>query len=63
MPDQGEVYLTTEQLAERLQVSVVTLYRWAAAGDGPPRLRMGARQVRYRLSDVDVWAQSQAEAS
>jgi excisionase family DNA binding protein len=49
-----EDLLTTQQLAERLQVSVPTVKRWRREGGGPPFVRAG-RSVRYRAGEVDRW--------
>lgn len=42
---------TRAQVAEYLQVAVVTLDKWAAAGIGPRRIYLG-RNARYRREDV-----------
>ena len=49
-----EDLLTSQQLAERLQVSLPTIKRWRREGGGPPFVRAG-RSVRYRASEVDRW--------
>lgn len=49
-----EQLLTPEQLAERLQIPLGTLYRWRSRGEGPPGLRCG-RHLRYRPEDVRRW--------
>jgi excisionase family DNA binding protein len=48
------VWLTPEDVAERLQVSVKTLERWRSAKNGPRFGRRG-QVIRYRLDDVDEW--------
>lgn len=56
-------YLTVEETAEHLRVSVPTLNRWRCAGEGPRFLRLGVgRNGRtvYSLADVDEWAASRA---
>jgi excisionase family DNA binding protein len=50
----GERLLTINELAEKLQVSRQTLYRWSYSGEGPTVLRIG-RHVRYAPADVDAW--------
>jgi excisionase family DNA binding protein len=42
------------ELAEMLRVSVVTLRRWAAKGEGPKRVRIG-RRICYRRATVERW--------
>lgn len=49
--------LTTDEVAEYLQVPRTTLYGWRYHNDGPPSLRVG-RHVRYRRDDLDRWVQS-----
>ena len=49
-------YLTAQEAAEYLRVSMEFLKRRRIAGkDGPPFLRLGGRVV-YRRTDVDRWA-------
>ena len=52
------LYLTTDQLAERLGLAPITVETWRKRGKGPPYVRLG-RAVRYRISDVEAWAESQ----
>jgi excisionase family DNA binding protein len=52
-----EKHLTIEELAERLDVPVRTIYWWNQIGKAPPRMKIG-RGVRYRLADVLEWEQS-----
>ena len=57
-----EQLLTTDQVAERLQVSPKTVRRLGirsiAVGTGRKRPR-----VRYRLEDVEAWIQARAEGN
>lgn len=57
-----DTYLSPEQLAERFDVPVPTVYAWNKAGTAPPRIRVG-RHVRYRLADVLAWEKSRLVAS
>lgn len=50
-------HLTVEELAERLQVPVATLYVWRSRHIGPRGMKVG-RWVRYRLEDVEAWEKS-----
>lgn len=54
-------YLTTEDLAELLQVSVQTVRSWRFHRTGPRGVRLG-RRVRYRRVDVDRWVEANARA-
>ncbi|MEV6361343.1 helix-turn-helix domain-containing protein [Nocardia asteroides] len=60
-PD-DETWLTTSDLAARLQIPAKTLACWASAGDGPPYARLGKHR-RYRLADVRAWEQQRLAAS
>lgn len=53
--------MTRAALAEVLRVSVDTLARWDAVGDGPVGIRIG-RQVFYRAADVNEWLRARARA-
>lgn len=44
--------LTVVQAAELLQLSPKTLANWASAGTGPRRVKLTARDIRYRRSDL-----------
>jgi predicted DNA-binding transcriptional regulator AlpA len=47
--------LSQRQVAVRLGVSARTIEGWRARGVGPPFLRLSARAVRYRSSDLEQW--------
>lgn len=56
-------YLTPDQLADRYQVPVATVYQWRTKRYGPVGIRIG-RHLRYRLSDIEKWERDRfAEAS
>jgi len=52
--DMFETLLSLSDLAERLQVTVQTLYDLRSRGRGPRGFRVG-RELRFRLSEVDAW--------
>jgi excisionase family DNA binding protein len=58
----GEKYLSPEQLADRYEVSVETVYGWNKTGSGPNYIRVG-RHVRYRPKDIDEWEKSRLVVS
>ncbi len=58
-----EVYLTERDFADRFHVAPRTLQRWRNTGEGPQFVRLGARRVAYRLSDVETWATSRVFTS
>lgn len=47
--------LTTDQAASYLSFERRTLEGWRHRGGGPPFVRVSARGVRYRRSDLDGW--------
>ena len=51
IPKQPEVYITPEQLCEKIQVSLQTLINWDDAGILKP-IKFG-RLKRYLLSDIE----------
>ena len=53
-------YVTPEQLAAELGISVRTLHRWHTARQGPPRVVLG-RVIFYRRSSVLAWLVSREE--
>jgi excisionase family DNA binding protein len=55
-----DVFLTTEEVLEYLQVNLRTVYRLIKAGK-IPAVRVG-RQWRFRKTDIDRWLSSQTSA-
>jgi excisionase family DNA binding protein len=55
-----EIFLTTEEVLEYLQVNLRTVYRLIKAGK-IPAVRVG-RQWRFRKRDIDAWLDSQRSA-
>lgn len=56
-----EVFLTTEEVLEYLQVNLRTVYRLIKAGK-IPAVRVG-RQWRFRKRDIDAWLDGQRTRS
>ncbi len=56
MPSNDQ-YIGAEDVAEQFGVPLKTVYQWNHAGNGPPHYRIG-RHVRYRVSEVEAWAES-----
>jgi excisionase family DNA binding protein len=56
-----EVFLTTEEVLEYLQVNLRTIYRLIKANK-IPAVRVG-RQWRFRKRDIDAWLDSQRSES
>jgi excisionase family DNA binding protein len=59
--DRPDRLLGIAELADYLGVPVATIYRWRYTRDGPVGYRVG-RHVRYRLSDVDRWLETQRDS-
>jgi len=55
-------FLTTMELALKLNVKPSTIKAWRRQGRGPVYHRFG-RSIRYRVVDVDRWAAHQAAKS
>ncbi len=58
-PDPNE-WLTSEWIANDLQVPLNTYYQWRSAGKGPRAIKVG-KYVRVRRSDYEEWLGSLAE--
>ncbi len=52
-------FLTYDQLAPIIGISVPTLKRWAANGQGPKRTYLESRP-RYRVSDILAWIEGRS---
>lgn len=53
--------LTRDEAADMLGISRLGLDRLHMEGAGPARLRLSARRVGYRLSDLRAWLDSRIE--
>ena len=60
IPLLGDDYLTQQDLARELHVSVRTLARWRVERIGPPRIVVG-RLLLYRRAAVRDWLESREE--
>lgn len=60
----GEAYLSDNKLAERFGVHRTTIWRWHRDHPDFPRfVKLSPGCVRWRLSEIEAWAQSKAEAA
>ncbi len=57
-----DVWMTRQEVADRLRLPKQTLAQWASQGRGPRYARFG-RGVRYLLADVRAWEQTQYAAA
>lgn len=48
-------WMTDVELAQRLAVSRVTIWRWAGTGRFPRPVRLGTNCSRWRRADVERW--------
>jgi len=55
-----EQLLTTQEVAELLQISEQTLHQWRYRKISPKGIRVG-RHVRYRINDLEDWLDEQAQ--
>jgi hypothetical protein len=56
-PSDAPIYVDTQTLAKRTDISVSSWEAWRANGEGPPYLRLpgNRRKVVYRWIDVVAW--------
>ncbi len=59
----NEVFLIEQEVAPILRVSIRTLQKWRVNGKGPPFIRVSARAIRYRRSDLDGWIERRLRKS
>ena len=62
-PQTQPAYLTSQDVADLLRLSVRTLERMRVDGNGPRFLKAGTgkrSRVLYRLEDIQSWLESQA---
>ncbi|MEO9322087.1 helix-turn-helix domain-containing protein [Nocardioides sp. C4-1] len=59
MPDQDDVLLTIDEVADIVRVPVATLRYWRHLGEGPHSFRVG-RAVRYWRAEVFAWLHDQS---
>ena len=59
----SKILLTEAEAAERLGFTARFLQNRRARGDGPRFVRVSARAVRYRLTDLEAWAAERLRTS
>ena len=55
--------MSADDVAQRLGVSVVTLWRMRTAGEFPAPMTIGRRLKRWRPEDVEAYIEARAAAS
>lgn len=54
-------FLRRPEVEARVGLSRSSIYAFMAAGDFPKPIRIGARAVAWRLSDIEDWISSRTE--
>ena len=54
----SEKYLRVPEFAAENGVSVATVYRWWAAGEGPKSTRLGPKSWVIAREDAEAWKRS-----
>ncbi len=54
----GKKWLTTKEVAERLNVAPATLTEWRHEGKGPPFVKVSRNCVRYPEDQLERWMAS-----
>ena len=55
--------MSTEDVAQRLSISVKTLWRMRTAGEFPAPLTIGRRLKRWRPEDVEAYIEARAASA
>lgn len=58
-----ERIIRPNDLAERLSISIPTLYRKMKEPDFPDKIRLSKQAIGFRESEIDEWLNSQREPS
>jgi len=49
-----QLWLTTDELAERLRLKAPTVHKWRSQGKGPRWVKMDGI-IRYKMKDVEAY--------
>lgn len=52
--------LRKREVADRLGVSIMTIWRWEKSNDFPKRVQLGSGSVGYLEDEVDAWLNAKA---
>ena len=55
--------ITEKSVARELSLSPRTLRNWRVLGIGPPYVKISARCIRYRRSDIETWSNNLTQSS
>ena len=61
--DKSPLLLTEQETGDLIGFSVRTLQKWRQVGGGPNFIKISARAIRYRRSDIDAWIESRVRRS
>lgn len=56
-------YLSIQEVADRLGVSILTVRRWWYSGDLLPPVRLGKRCLRWHAKKLELWEVSRVPAA
>lgn len=48
-------FLTAKQIANRYDVGVATIWRWAREGTMPKPIKIGPNCTRWKLDEIEKW--------
>ena len=59
----SDILLRRREVEERTGLSRASIYRRIGDGEFPPPVRVGAKAVRWKESDITAWIQSRPAAT
>lgn len=59
----GDPLIDEKQAAEYLGYTTRALQNWRLRGGGPRFVRVSARSIRYRISDIEAWIEARIVSS
>lgn len=51
------ILVNEREAADMLGLTPRTLQAWRQQGEGPPYVRVSSRCIRYRIADLEDWAE------
>lgn len=58
-----EILLRRHEVERRTGLSRSTLYEWMSRGEFPRPVRLGARRVAWRATDIATWIEARETAA
>jgi len=59
----GKLLLTEAEAAKALGFARRRMQEWRLRGGGPRFVRVSARAIRYRIADLEAWAEARLRTS